>query len=468
MMFKVYSRKTISTILAGSLIFSLGTVIVSAAPNSNNSVTTGRTEQNVETGVITADKVPTLAHYATDVTLTGKIVIDGPKLVLLVNGQDVSNKATLTKVADKTWTYQYKTTVGDQTGDVSFDIDAYTVYANGKPAGQVHTNARSVTQSVHVPFIEFYDYTNLQFTEYDRNTNIFKFSYNLVNVWDDGDREVVSSPVDASVLGSEEYQDKDKGIAIKPPVVVRSFNTVNGHFSNYNRTDNTYDLSFDLISNLSNGDQLVDTISETNVDASTDYGYTASHEGLFPYSQVFIFTPPIVLKDFVFSNESPEWIYNEENKTYSVNLVIIKTMSNGDTVNETITRDGLTPGSTVVVSETVEDLTKSTTLTVPASPVANIPSSVTGTVDLSTIKYEWTGNNGNGGNVKATYTIIFTINGEAFKVKENYTFNHGTGYKDQETTYIANYYGTNVNVNYKLPYKEPSSKDDNTSNNNGN
>lgn len=450
-MLKIYSKKIFSTVIASSMIFSLSTTTVNAAPNINSTVTTGRNELNVATGVIIANKVLTLAHGATDVTLTGTVVIDGPKLVLLVNGQDVSNRATLTKIADKTWTYQYKTTVGDQTGDVSFSIGAYTIYANGKTAGQTHTNATTVGQSVHVPFVKSYDYTNLNWTGYDRSANEFTFSYNLVKVWDDEVREVVTNLVDASIKGTETYQ--NSGFTITPPVVVQSFEATEGTFSNYNRTHNTYDLTFDLTKKLSNGTSETTTISKVAIDASQDYVYTASSKEPFAYSRDFTFTPPTVFRDFTFSTDAPVWTYNSTNDTYSVSFGVNETWSNGDTATETITRDRLTPGASIEESVTIYGVTHTKTLTVPAAPAPVIPSSVTGTVDTSNIQSLWTGK---GGNVQEKYTLEYTINGITFSISLSYNFTKNeANFRDQNLTYNATYNGHTVVVNYTLPYITP-------------
>lgn len=451
-MLRIYSKKFISTIVAGSIVFSLSTTAVYAAPNPNNNVITGRTELNVATGVIIADKVSTLAHGATEVTLTGTVVIDGPKLVLLVNGKDVSNQAALVKVADKTWTYEYKTTVGDQIGDVSFSIGAYTIYANGKPAGQVHTTATGTTQTVHVPFVRSYDYTNLNWTGYDRTANEFTFSYNLVKVWDDGVREEVTNPVTASVSGTETYQ--NSGFTITPPVVVQSFAATKGTFSNYNRENNAYDLAFDLTKNLSNGTIETTTINEFAVDASKNYVYNASFEGPFAYSQDFSFTPPTVFRDFTFFTGAPVWTYNQANNTYSVSFGVSETWSNGATATETITLDGLTPGATINEDVTINGVTHTKALTVPAAPAPAIPSSVIGAVAVSSIQSLWTGN---GGNAQETYTLTYTINGTVSSVNlsNNFTKN-GTGFiAYQDLTYNATYNGQTVVVDYTLPYVTP-------------
>lgn len=319
--------KNIGTaILASSLVLSMGTSVM-AAPKTTDTQTTGRTEQNRTTGVIIPNPVPTLAHYAKDVTLTGTVVIDGPQLVLLVNQKDVSSNANLTKVADKTWTYQYKTNVGDQTGDVIFAIDAYTIYANGKTAGDIHTRAASsVNQKVHVPYIVSYDYTNLNWLSYDRVSNIFTFSYNQVNVWDDGVREEVKGSLTTQVKGTETYTDPKSGKTI---------------------------------------------------------------------------TPPKVFRDFTFSSDLPVWTYHAP--TYSVSFVVNKIWSNGDSVTETITRDGLTPGAANTVSVTIQDVTHTTSLTAPVAPA----STITGlqVTDGVFVKRWNNGADGYDGYVKLVYTM---------------------------------------------------------------
>jgi hypothetical protein len=534
-------KKLSTAVLATCLVFSMGTSVM-AATKTTDTLTTGRTEQIRATGVITPNPVPTLAHYATDVVLTGTVVIDGPKLVLLVGGKDVSLDATLTKVADKTWTYRYNTNVGVQTGNVTFNVDAYTIYANGKPATDIHTRAASsVGQAVHVPFVKSYEYTNLDWTSYDRVSNQFSFSYNLVKVWDDGVREVVAIPVIAQVFGTETY--RSSGFEIKPPIVVNSFEVSDGSFTNYNRTNNTYDLSFELTNKLSDGNQENSAVDKIGVDASKDFIYTATSDRLFPFTKDFKFSPPVtvreytatagtftgynrtdntvlltfelkkilsigepesktetatvdaaqtylftasdlrapgftkdfsftapkVFRDFAFSIIAPVWTYIAP--TYNVNFVINKTWSDGSADTEVITREGLTQGIANPVSVTIEGVTHDTSLTAPTAPVVlapTIPSSVQGSVLADSIQSTWTGNNANGGNVQEQYTLNYTINGINSSQTISTNFTSGTGFQSQDLTYTAAYNGQSVQVNYTLPYIQPASTQNNTSNGNGN
>ncbi|WP_274365601.1 hypothetical protein [Paenibacillus thermotolerans] len=259
-MTKKIAGKVGVSVLACSLAMSMGTSVL-AAPKSTDAPITGRTEQNRATGMITSNPVPTLAHYATNVTLTGTVVIDGPQLVLLINGTDVSANAKLTKVADKTWTYEYNTSVDGLKGDVSYSIDAYTVYVNGKTAGEIHTRAaNAVSQKVHVPYIVSYDYVNLNWTTYDRVSNLFTFSYNQVNVWDDGVREIAEAALTAQVEGTQTYTDPKSGKTITPPVYFRDFAfSSNPPVWTYNAP--TYSVSFEVTKTWSNGDSKTETIT---------------------------------------------------------------------------------------------------------------------------------------------------------------------------------------------------------------
>jgi len=379
--------------LTGVILFGSGAGAIHAAATPAKSTevqATGRTELQRMTGTISPDAIPTLAHYATDVVLTGTVTIDGPKLVLLVNGQDVSASAQLTKIGDKTWSYRYPTTVGSQTGDVAFHVDAYTIYMNGKTAGAVHTRAASAAaQVVHVPFIKYYEYTNLSWDAYDRVSNMFSFSYRLVKVWDDDVREIVAAPTFAHVAG--------------------------------------------------------------------DATYAASG---------FEIAPPIVLRDFALSAAEPVWTY--EKPTYSVSFTVEKTYSNGTTALETVQRDDLQPGMSNDVAVTLDGYTKTISLAAPAAPAApapTIPSEAAGVVDAGSIVSTWTGTSANGGNVQQDYTLRYTINGTAFeqKLQTNFTKN-GTGFTAQQLTYLASYEGQTVNIVYTLPYVQPTSVNDNTTN----
>jgi hypothetical protein len=195
-MLKVYSKKVVSSIVASSLVFGLGTAVIHAAPKTD-AKETGRTEQNVQTGVISFDDI-TVARYATEITLTGTVVIDGPQLVITIPG---SKDTTVTKVGDKIWRYEAMIDVSTIKGDVDIEIAAHTIYANGKHAGSIHTSAPTASQKIHVPFVTTTVAENTVWTAYDRSTNEFTLSYDEVQNWSVGDPVVTAKTMD--VIGSE-------------------------------------------------------------------------------------------------------------------------------------------------------------------------------------------------------------------------------------------------------------------------
>jgi hypothetical protein len=148
-------KKWGSTILAGSLLMNASPVALAAPTTSTTTtktVTTGRTDQSQITGIITPNPIPTRVNNAQTVTLSGTVTIDGPKLGLTVNGVDVTNSAKITKKSNNVWSYEYVATldnvVNNIPGDETFIIGAYTMYQNGKPGGDIHTQARPITQTV--------------------------------------------------------------------------------------------------------------------------------------------------------------------------------------------------------------------------------------------------------------------------------------------------------------------------------
>lgn len=133
-----------SIVLASSLVFSPIAPSIHAAPNpAKTEVSTGRTELNKITGVTTLNPIPARVDNASTVLLSGTVVIDGPKLELKVNGKVVNAKTT--KVTDKLWTFEYVHQLNpenlSQKKDEQINIEATTVYQNGKNAGAFHTGA---------------------------------------------------------------------------------------------------------------------------------------------------------------------------------------------------------------------------------------------------------------------------------------------------------------------------------------
>lgn len=133
-------RKFGAVTLASALLFqaALPALASTAKPNP---VETGRTEAKVNTGVITPN-----GSLVKSNTLTGTVLIDGPKLVMTVtsDGQAVPGaKAETFAVSDKLFGYKIEVP-----GDGKYTIGARTVYANGKHAGQTHTQASPIAVEV--------------------------------------------------------------------------------------------------------------------------------------------------------------------------------------------------------------------------------------------------------------------------------------------------------------------------------
>lgn len=381
------------SVLATLLVLNTSSIVF-AAPSSTNTVITGRTQQNNQTGVITPTAVQTQIYHnvTNNITLNGTIVIDGPKLVLTVldpNGNTVSaDKITVVKVNDTTYTYSINVDPSAFKGNVSYTLNAKTVYINGKTAGQTHTSAPESKQIIHVAYVSSFEYSNLEWGAYDRAQNQYPFSYKLIKVWDDGTKVPENITGIVSGTGSVLIQGSDitfDGGVITlateiPPVNILSFETQNPIWS-YNEAANKYDLTFTLIKNLSNGNNEQVTVSIQGIEPSATYTYTANDSMSPDFSYELLFAVPV----------APE-------------------------------------ATEAVVSN----------------------------VTVSIISSLWTGNNG--GNVQEKYTLNYSINGQQqnpVELSTNFTKN-GTGlFGSQNLIYEAQFNGQTVSINYTLNYVEP-------------
>ena len=191
---KVFSRKVLSTAIAGLLLFSAGGAVVSAAPKEGKKQTF-RTEQNHRTDVITYNEV-IVPRYAKEVRLTGTVVIDGPQLVVSIPG---SKNMTVTNVRDRVWTYEAVVDVSAIKGDAVYEISAYTVFVDKRNAGKVHSSARTVSQKIHVPFITSTVAENTKWA-YNPSSNQFVLTYDKVENWSVG-KPVVTTTQSLAVSG---------------------------------------------------------------------------------------------------------------------------------------------------------------------------------------------------------------------------------------------------------------------------
>jgi hypothetical protein len=385
-----------SAALITSLVFSTSYAAMAAPAKSTKDVTTGRTVQNRQTGVLTYNSVD-VPRYAKTVTLSGTVVIDGPKLVLMVNDNDVSSVSNLQKVADKTWTYSYTADLTGQVGDVTFNIKAHTIYANGMPATDIHTSATPVVQTVHVPFVKEFDYINFNWNDYNRASNTFSLSFNIVKIWDDGSRQIVEPKVSASIPGTENYTIKASDIThnkgeivtlgvVTPPVKVKDFSVSSESFTNYDKTDNTYDLSFVLRSELSNG--LSDDKPVTaKVVAADTFVYTAEDKSLpgAPYSETFTFTAPkapaapvlTVTSAVPTITNQAELANNQDKNNYRVEYDLTITLSDGSThvFEKNVITIPYNSGNNIGSKDVTEDrIIEGTTYTVTYTVTVNLTS----------------------------------------------------------------------------------------------
>jgi|GEM_PF-7055766 len=145
-------KKLASVTLAISLVFNASIPALASTVNPKT-IETGRTEMNVQTGIIMPERALINSR-----TLIGTVLIDGPQLVMSVksNNQLVQGATINTfRISDKLFGYSILVPA-----DGSFTLEARTVYANGKHAGQTHTNATSVkvTADTTAPVITLNNY----------------------------------------------------------------------------------------------------------------------------------------------------------------------------------------------------------------------------------------------------------------------------------------------------------------------
>lgn len=164
------------------------------------------------------------------------------------------------------------------------------------------------------------------------------------------------------------------------------------------------------------------------------------------------------------------WTYKSDTNKYDLSFTLVENLSNGNTEEkqESITSINPLASCTYTANDSMSpDYTESFNFTAPSAPIIH-PIVSDATVDLSSIKSEWTGSEGKGRNVKESYTLTYKINGQSFSKFLDFTFNKSTGFVDQSKTNQVSFNGQNVDVHYRLKYVEPDSTDINTSNSNQN
>ncbi|MFD2445015.1 hypothetical protein ACFSO7_13675 [Bacillus sp. CGMCC 1.16607] len=346
---KIYVKALGTTILAGTLVLGVGNV-ANAAPKSTKEVKeveTGRTEQKRETGVITYNSLEVAARNAEQILLSGTVVIDGPQLVVKVNGQD----ASVTKITDKTWSYSVNLDVTGLKGDSTFAIEAYTIYANGRPSQDVHTYAKTASQMVHIPYITETEAVNKEWTSYDRETNQFTLSYNLVNHWSRGEDEALPT-TSVTVAGTtDEFKISGATLAGETtvPTAFRNFSVSDeAPVWSFDETTKTYSLTFTIFKEDSKGGVTSETITRTGLTSGqpATIEVTVGDEfGTVTQSKEFnVPVAPVVevvvtdIKDLTISvvshNKEQSKVIATYKLVYSTGVVETKTVELGGTISK--------------------------------------------------------------------------------------------------------------------------------------
>lgn len=203
------------TLLASVLTLNLSYTAF-AASASTNTVVTGRTEQNNQSGKIIPAEIQTqIYHNVTkEIDLTGTIIIDGPQLVFTVTdpkGNNIaSDKISVVKIDDKTYSYSVKVDPSNFKDNVDYTLNAKTVYKNGQPAGQTHTSAPEQKQTIHVAYVSGFKYNDFTWGTYDQDKKEYSYSYELVKIWDDGTEKSETITGTVSCGDSVEIEGKDE------------------------------------------------------------------------------------------------------------------------------------------------------------------------------------------------------------------------------------------------------------------
>lgn len=395
------NKKIITTTLIASLVIFNMSLTVFAAPASSNIVVTGRTEQNNQTGIIKPAPVEGLIYHnvTTGINFTGTIVIDGPELVL---------------------------TVADPDGNLVPSNNITVV----KIADKTYTYSVKVDPS-----------------KFKGNVN---YTFNAKTIY-----------INGKAAGQTHTSAPEQRQSIHV-AYVSGFEYTDFSFGTYDRGQNKYPYSYDLVKVWDDGTKVpqnvTGTISGTGVVTITGEDPTYDGGSAIVGTEI----PPVNILSF--ATENPVWTFNDVTKLYDLSFTLIKNLSNGQNELQIINETGITPLATysyLANDLRSRDYSKDFSFTAPAAPIPAAP--VVSNVAVSNIGSQWTGNKANGGNVQETYTLSYEINGVAYSkyLNTNFTKN-GTGLKDQNLTYDVLFNGVTVNVSYTLIYIEPTSTDENT------
>ncbi|RMD00460.1 hypothetical protein D9O40_09870 [Clostridium autoethanogenum] len=243
---------------------------------------------------------------------------------------------------------------------------------------------------------------------------------------------------------------------------VNSFEYSNFTFGAYDRNQNQYPYSYDLIKVWDDGTKTSKGVTGTvsGEGSVSILGEDPTYDG--GPANVGNQIPPVNIKSFEIKPiVDSDWSWSD-NK-YNLSFTVIKNLSNGqiEENQESISIDPSTTYTYTAKDGRSPDYSQDFTFTAPAAPTPVVSDVL---VEPSSISSRWTGNDANGGNVQENYTLTYKINGQSFSKYLSTNFTKGTGYSDQNLLYTVAFNGEDVNVSYTLPYIQPVSTDINTSN----
>lgn len=227
-MFKVYSKKALSVIVASSLVLSMGTGVMAKGPakapaaNSNPVVQEdGRNTNGLGTALITF--APISGYYGTTQVVSGEVVIDGARddlanLYITVGGQGVDQ---VWAVPGQSKTYGFTATVHLDTHDLTnIEVIAETKFHNGQKAGKIHSNNSSTVDVDVLPVIT--DYAVNYGTEdkspnfvWDEETGKYSLTFTVIKTLSNGEIEEEEVtlpgliPGDTVTYGSKDLDDEN-------------------------------------------------------------------------------------------------------------------------------------------------------------------------------------------------------------------------------------------------------------------
>ncbi|MEL3961281.1 hypothetical protein [Lysinibacillus endophyticus] len=189
-------KKFSAVIIAGSLVFSMGTGVMAKGPakepaaNSNPIVQEdGRNTNGIGTAQITF--APISGYYGTSQVVSGEVVIDGARddlanLYITVGGQSVDK---MWAIPGKSKTYGFIATVALTSHDLtSVEVIAETKFHNGQKAGKVHSNNSSIVEVEVLPVVTKYAVNNQNFVWYEE-TGTYSLTFTVEKTLSNGEIE---------------------------------------------------------------------------------------------------------------------------------------------------------------------------------------------------------------------------------------------------------------------------------------